>query len=77
MAAIGSPNALADVVDRPWRVLHDVVQESDELRVLVVARAAQHVGHRLRVRQALARAHGDAVVGVEDIGDRVGAYGGG
>ena len=77
MSAIGSPKSVADVVDRPRRVLDDVVQEGEELRAARRSRPGQDVGDRLRVRQALARAHADAVVGVGQKGDRLGAKGAG
>jgi hypothetical protein len=61
----------AHVVDRARRVLDDVVQQRDELDVLVAAGGAEHVGDRLRVRQALAGPRADASVCLDDKLDRV------
>jgi hypothetical protein len=51
------------------------MEEADELCVVVVAGAAQHVGDRLGVGQALAGSHGNPVVGVDQERDGVGAAG--
>jgi hypothetical protein len=63
--------AVADVLEAARRVLDDVVQEPDDLHVLVVSGVAQDVGHRLRVGKPLARSGPDAVIGVDQKGDRL------
>jgi hypothetical protein len=75
MSAIGSPKTSRTSSIVRGVSSTTVVQEGEDLRALVVARAAQHVGHRLGVRQALAGAHADALVGVDQEGDRFGACG--
>jgi hypothetical protein len=61
------------VVDVPWRVLDDVVQQRRNLRALVGTRFAQDVGHGLRMRNALAGPDPNALVRVDEEADRGGA----
>lgn len=63
--------AVADIVDGARRVLDDIVQETDDLHGLVVSGVTENVGHRLRVRQPLARSGPDAVIGVDQKRDRL------
>jgi hypothetical protein len=63
--------AVADILDAARRVLDDVVQEADDLHALVVSGVTQNVGNRLRVGKPLARSGPDALIGVDQKGDRL------
>jgi hypothetical protein len=63
--------AIADVLDTARRVLDEVVQEPDDLHALVVSGVTQNVGNRLRVGKPLARSGPDALIGVDEKGDRL------
>ena len=62
---------VADVLDAARRVLDDVVKQADDLHALVVSGVAQDVGDRLGVGEPLARSGPDALVGVDQKGDRL------
>ena len=63
--------AVADILDAARRVLDDVVQEADDLHALVVSGVTQDVGNCLSVGESLARGGPDAVIGVDQKGDRL------
>jgi hypothetical protein len=67
----GLAEAVADFVEGARRVLDDVVQETDDLDALVVSGLLQNVGNSLGVGEPLARGGPDAVVGVDQKGDRL------